>query len=92
MAKRTENNQEFNAWIKTTTAEKGRSRSRCDTWPENVTAEIKKVIAGNDRGSCNITMRDMMARMKEAHGVEATQHDLRHYATSILGRKSWGKK
>lgn len=94
MAKTTRSNKKkvddsLKDWMKQKTEERNHGRAKCDDWPEAVVEEIKYVLACNDKGTHKITIKDMITRMRDVHKVEATTHDLRHFASNVLKRHSW---
>jgi len=87
---KSDNNLE--AWVQQKTQEHAQGRARCDDWPDKVVDEIKFVLKCNDEGKSKITIKDMMGRLRDVHGIESTSHDFRHFACQVLKRHSWSKK
>lgn len=82
---------DLETWMKQKTIEKSHGKARCYEWPSKVVEEIKFVLECNDKGTHKITLRDMVDRIREVHGIEATIGDLRLFSTAVLNRKSWSQ-
>lgn len=91
MAKTKTKNEDLESWMQETTQGHSKGRAKSDDWPDKVIEEIKYVLKCNDAGTHKITIKDMIARMETVHGVSATTHDLRHFASSVLKRRSWSQ-
>jgi hypothetical protein len=60
------------------------------SWPDKAKQEIEQVLKHNDEGNPPITMRSMLVRMREVHGIQIrSASTLTRYVRETLGRGSW---
>lgn len=59
-------------------------------WPDAALEEVRAVLKLNDAGKARVSMPAMVGRLRDAHGVSATRHNIMPFLRS-LGRSGWTK-
>lgn len=60
-----------------------------DRWPAKARRFVARVCERNDAGTVNMSIREVVAVLRERFDVETSAATIERYATRELGRKTW---